>query len=78
MICIPLGPKDLRVYAVSGSTVREQEQVANARLIAAAPRLLIASEAAQLALRSISRKVGDFSEELRLLREAITQVEGGS
>lgn len=52
------------------------EAKANAHLIAAAPELLAACEAAKLAFRAIGQREKDYSYELRLLNEAIAKAKG--
>jgi hypothetical protein len=63
MICPLMGPKgDVRVYAVSGGArkMTEEEQEANARLIAAAPSMLSALEEVQSLLYSADNAEGDM------------------
>lgn len=58
-------------FALTGNGVSEEEAMANLSLMAAAPDLLKACQAAQLALRATSKSHKDYTYELDLLREAI-------
>jgi len=56
--------------------VTPEEAEANARLMAAAPELMEACRATQLALRATSQKEKDYSYELSLLNGAIRKATG--
>lgn len=56
--------------------ITAEECRANARLIAAAPDLLAACEAAKLALRATSKAEKDYTFELCLLNAAIAKAKG--
>lgn len=70
LLCVP----SARADDIGGRQLSELH--ANARLIAAAPDLLVACRAAKLALRATSKREKDYSGELDLLNAAIAKAEG--
>ncbi len=70
LLCVPSATAD----EIGGRQLSELH--ANARLMAAAPELLAACEAAKLALRATSKAAKDYSSELELLNAAIAKATG--